>query len=147
MVLCISLLRLPNSLSKTSLTFSTQNKKHLRPLLENLILVGDLNSRSACVNEIVIPDEDFTVVKSDDILENDPYLEVLKHTSLTLSRTSQDKTVNCMGRLLIDNCIRNNLVILNGRSFDDANHGKFTCDESSVLCYLLTICVVKSFNV
>ena len=90
---------------------------------------------------------DFTAVNSDDILENDPYLEVLKHTSFTLSRTSQDKTVNCMGRLLIDNCIRNNLVILNGRSFDDANHGKFTCDESSVLCYLLTICVVKSFNV
>jgi len=68
------------------LTFSTQNKKHIRPLLENLILVADLNSRSACVNEIVIPDEDFTVVKSDDILENDPYLEILKHTSFTLER-------------------------------------------------------------
>ena len=29
---------------------------------------------------------------------------------------SQDKTINRMGRLLIYNCIRNNLVILNGRS-------------------------------
>ena len=41
-----------------------------------------------------------------------------------------------MGRLLIDNCIRNNLVILNGRSFDDANHGKFMCDKSSVVDYV-----------
>ena len=40
-----------------------------------------------------------------------------------------------MGRLLIDNCIRNNLI-LNGRSFDDANHGKFMCDESSVVDYV-----------
>ena len=80
---------------------------------------------------------DFTAVKSDDILENDPYLEVLKHTSFTLSRTSQDKTVNRTGIILIDNCIRNNLVIINGRSFDDANHGRFTCDESSVVDYII----------
>ena len=84
---------------------------------------------------MVIPGEaifDFTAVNSDDILEN---IEV--HTSFTLSRTSQDKTVNRTGIILIDNCIRNNLVILNGRSFDDANHGRFTCDESSVVDYII----------
>ena len=45
----------------------------------------------------------FTAVNSDDILENDPYLEVIKATSFTQSRAYQDKTVNRIGRLLIDN--------------------------------------------
>ena len=43
-----------------------------------------------------------------------------------------------MGSLvLIDHCRANNLVILNGRAFNDSNTGKFTCAESSVVDYVV----------
>ena len=42
-----------------------------------------------------------------------------------------------MGRVLIDHCKANNLVILNGRAFNDSNTGKFTCAESSAVDYVV----------
>ena len=107
----------------------------------NVLLMGDFNARTATVDDIAIPDThifDFIDVGDSHIIDDDSFSEIYKSNNINISRKSQDTTVNRLGSLvLIDHCRANNLVILNGRAFNDSNTGKFTCAESSVVDYVV----------
>ena len=49
----------------------------------------------------------------------------------------QDKTSNRQGRVRINVCKTNVLLILKGRAFDDKNIGNFTCRNASVVDYTI----------
>ena len=107
----------------------------------NVLLLGDSNARTALLDDLVGQNGnlfDFIHTDSTEIFETDAFSEIQNSNNFTINRRSKDKTVNCMCRALIDHCKSNDLIILNGRSFNDAPEGKFTCQESSVVDYILS---------
>ena len=60
---------------------------------------------------------------------------VLNQFALAKIRTSQDKTINNEGNMLIDTCKSNNLFILNGRCGSDKNVGAMTFRNQSIIDY------------
>lgn len=67
-----------------------------------VLLMGDFNARTATLNDITIPDNnifDFTAVESTSIFDADPIAEIQKNVNFTVTRSSQDKSTNKMGRV------------------------------------------------
>lgn len=61
----------------------------------------------------------------------------LEIQNFNADRKSQDNNANRLDRVQIGHCKGNNMMILNGRCFNDSITGKFTCDETSVIDYIL----------
>ena len=96
----------------------------------DLILIGDLNSRTGCIEEYII----------DDSNDHMPVPNIYTDTEYTFVRNSLDDKVNGYGRRFLDVCRSLPLRILNGRKIGDFL-GNLTCYNqrgSSVVDYCAT---------
>lgn len=88
-----------------------------------VLILGDLNARTATLDDVICRDEiifDNLNIDSSQLADNDAYLEIQKHPLFNIQRKSQDQNCNRMGRILTEHCKSNNLVILNGRCYNDS---------------------------
>ena len=107
-------------------SFSRSNDNDILDLLErdvtnfskhgDLIIMGDLNARTSCENEIILNDSSEFLP---DYLNYQPDISIPK-------RFNQDLELNNRGKDLIDLCTTASLRILNGRKPGDSL-GHFTC--------------------
>ena len=90
-------------------------------------MLGDFNSRTGILDEL---------------LDTNEYVDALSETTSTLfdipKRSSQDHVKNQTGIELIELCRTNGYVIVNGRVGKDADIGKVTCKNVSVVDYAIT---------
>ena len=98
----------------------------LSPLGE-IMLMGDLNSRTYGLIDFSPPDENEFDLDSDD---KNLTLNDLQENDLSLERASQDKGTNEYGHTLTALCRAASLLILNGRFSRDKNVGKITYLET-----------------
>ena len=92
-------------------------------------MMGDLNARTATVNDFIVND-------TDEFIDTDPDYLIDKQIE---ERMSQDNIINSRGRQLIDTCVQSRLRILNGGCVGDSG-GYFTCHKSngsSVVDYMI----------
>ena len=93
------------------------------------IFFGDFNARTGTMQDYIgTHDNDIDLVSMEELIEQ---FQIQKQ------RTSQDNYINPFGSKLIDFCMTNSVLILNGRIGDDAQIGKMTCKEASVVDYNL----------
>ena len=90
---------------------------------------GDNNSRTGLLNDFISESDENGYVPMCDIIDD---LEIVN------VRYSQDLFVNSFGKDFIDFCVRQSLLIANGRLGEDKGVGKFTCKDASVVDYLVT---------
>ena len=90
--------------------------------IENICVLGDLNSRIGHVNETLI-----TNTFTDDDDSDDCFVP----------RVSQDNVINNMGNELISFCRTSDMLIVNGRVGTDAGVGRTTCKNVSVVDYAI----------
>ena len=93
----------------------------------DVIILGDMNSRTSCIREYLPNDSN----------EHVPAPPLYVDTEATFVRNSFDKVVNSYGRKFLDICKSVPLRILNGRKLGDLL-GNFTCQNprgSSVVDY------------
>ena len=91
---------------------------------EHICLLGDLNSRSGNLDDVLISNyhSDIGVELNDIQLPN---------------RISKDLQTNTMGYELISYCKANQVAIVNGRLGDDKGVGNLTCKDASVVDYII----------
>ena len=99
-----------------------------------IILLGDFNARTKCLNDFFEYDkynfDSFNSPGDSEVrLENQELLESLGF--------SQDKENHNNGYKLVELCENTGILIVNGRVGNDANIGKFTCKNVSVIDYAL----------
>ena len=100
--------------------------------------MGDFNARIGLLSEFLSVDNfiyDQIGLIPSDVLDIDLNQSIA--CKISLSRSSQDRSVNRLGTRLIELCKSNELIILNGRIFSDRNIGKFTCKDLSVVDYVI----------
>ena len=104
-----------------------------------VILLGDVNARTADIEDICnIDDEVLNSVQIDaDVVFNVTFNRELINKDISYKRVSKDKTSTRLGRVLINFCKINDLLIVNGREFDDKNIGNFTYRNASVVDYTI----------
>jgi hypothetical protein len=94
-----------------------------------IIIAGDLNARTATISDFIIRDDDKYIPMFDEYPIDDN----------TITRNSQDVTIDERGKQLVDICTSAQLRILNGRKLGDSI-GHFTCHKwngSSVVDYII----------
>jgi hypothetical protein len=109
-------------------------------------LMGDFNARSGALSDIV----DFNEFLSDSVGlcdKNNQFLssEDLDNLGIKAQRTTSDSEVNRNGKKLLELCHVAKLLIVNGRVGQDANYGKTTCAEVSVIDYMIGSPVLFSY--
>ena len=100
---------------------------------ESVILTGDFNARTGEMNDFL---------DRDDILDDTggdiTIIEQMKLHNINIKRKTMDRITNNFGHKLIDFCISQELLLLNGRKDFDAGIGKVTCRNISVVDYVIT---------
>ena len=99
------------------------------PAEANIIICGDLNSRTGNLSESIRHDDNRHI----------PLPELLPCDTYVKERLSEDRITNARGKQLLDFCLSTQLKILNGRKLGDSL-GYFTCHKyngSSVADYML----------
>jgi hypothetical protein len=103
-------------------------------------MFGDFNARTKNLSDLV--DLDVNLLDS---LELPDYIKnkineekLLDDLGVSLNRISQDSTVNNYGLRLLELCRNLGLYLLNGRADCDEGIGRYTCDERSVVDYILS---------
>ena len=64
--------------------------------------------------------------------------DVMRLFNINEERRSQDRETNNLGHKLIDFCIGQEMLLLNGRKDEDTGIGKVTCKGVSVVDYVIT---------
>lgn len=107
--------------------------------IENVILFGDFNSRTACLDDFVIVDDFISRQQNDDTLysESMQVLDCLLKCNLPINRRSADPVTNAYGKQLIEFCQSNDLFIINGRLGQDFIDPKLTCKDRSTIDYFI----------
>ena len=92
--------------------------------------MGDLSTKTGI---------DFLVSSKYDNCQPDDELEMLTLSCLNIQekRVSVDKVVNTYGNRLLELCKSANMYIVNGQFDNDALQGKATCDNVSVVDYVI----------
>ncbi|CAG2212881.1 unnamed protein product [Mytilus edulis] len=130
------------------------NIKNIESL--NCIIFGDFNAKTGSLPDYIIPDENlvdiFEFNSDEDILSYMFDYENLPRNSIPLHRvTSCNCAPNNYGHKLLNVCKRNNMYIANSRVGNDKGIGKKTCNDTSVIDYLLLSSnlfpVVKEFDI
>ena len=105
---------------------------------KNTIIGGDMNSRTGTLKDYLpYRNNDEQDDEITNIYINSTY-EFFDYHKINRDRSSQDKErPNNYGHKLIDFCINNNFIIINGRTKQDENIGKVTCKGTSVVDYIL----------
>ena len=101
-----------------------------------LMIIGDFNSRTGTLNEIMLLDNDDIVLDSSYFKYPD-VLNTLKYLNMPIKRSNVDKSTNHNGNNLVDLCKVQELVIVNGRIGADKNIGRTTCDDISTIDYVI----------
>ena len=108
---------------------------------KNLVLMGDfLNARTSAMTDITETDSDIYShidIDPDEVFSTDSAYEIGK-LGFNSKRKSEDKISNKYGKTLLDICKYHDLIILNGRAFNDKNIGKATCKNSSFVDYVIS---------
>ncbi|KAK3098699.1 hypothetical protein FSP39_022200 [Pinctada imbricata] len=110
----------------------------IKSLSDNVIIMGDFNSRTSTHSDIVYSDDFLCnqVGIDDELLEELNYVKLLIDAQIiSYDRCNEDKVLNNYGRKLIDFCKSNNVVILNGRFGEDRMVGKVTCKDVRITSY------------
>ncbi len=123
-----------NDLTDDILTFQTRGQ---------VILSGDFNGRTQSESGIYVPNnvhlEDDGVIIDDSPIDINEFVN--NNFAYTISRVSCDKVrPDITGQNILDMCIGCNLLLMNGRSYDDKGTGKYTCHQpggKSVVDYLI----------
>lgn len=100
---------------------------------KHVILAGDFNARTGTRTEI------HSVLHESMDRFNEIFEESQSEFNLTLEsieRNNVDKIQNCYGKLLLEMCKSNNLLIVNGRLGDNIS-GKVTCKGTSTVDYFI----------
>lgn len=107
---------------------------------ENVLLLGDFNSRTSALQDFVQLDEFICDRYGNDDLyrENLNIFRYFDAYDVQLLRKNTDSSSNVYGKQLIEFCKNNNIFILNGRIGPDAISPKLTCKNSSTVDYVLS---------
>ena len=101
------------------------------------MLIGDFNSRTGTLNEIMIQESDNIVFDTTHFKYPD-VIDILKSLNMPIDRSTKDnRKTNVNGRDLIEMCKLHELCIINGRMGKDKGIGSFTCDDKSLIDYAL----------
>ena len=100
------------------------------------MLIGDFNSRTGTLNEIMMSESDDIIFDSSNFKYPD-VLDILKSLNIPFERSSKDRIKNNNGRNLIDMCKCQELCIVNGRMGTDKGIGCTTYDDKTVIDYVL----------
>ncbi|KAK6169805.1 hypothetical protein SNE40_020788 [Patella caerulea] len=103
-------------------------------------LLGDVNSRTGQLQDTVTPNTSNHTVYNhldDYMIDNSDLADHLKSNGCPIMRTSKDTIINRYGERLIEMCLNLGICIANGRSGKDTNVGNYTCDEKSVVDYMI----------
>ena len=104
-----------------------------------VVLVGYMNARTADAQDYTEADPflfDYFDLDNE-LLEHFNQSNVYASCNLLQNRKSLDTQQNKSGENLLSVCKSNNLIILNGRSGNDAGIGKFTFKDCSVIDYAI----------
>ncbi|CAG2247210.1 unnamed protein product [Mytilus edulis] len=109
---------------------------------EKVALVGDFNSRTRKLSDIVEIDEHlFEILDIDNEVTNDQNFmlyNLMTEKGIPTERFSLDNTrVNKYGKKLVELCKRCSICIANGRIGKDKCIGKTTCKDASLVDYLI----------
>ena len=106
----------------------------------DLLLLGDYNSRSGISHDYTITDEFLSRLHNDNFLqaESAQILSKLEEYGVPLERRSADSTPNTYGLQLLEICKSNDLFILNGRPGTDRQNPKPTCKDRSTIDYCIS---------
>lgn len=103
-------------------------------------LTGDFNSKTGTLNDYIEPDDsilDLFDIDTDLYDYMYDFQNLLNH-KISLKRVSKCKgRTNNYGHKLLEVCKRNNLYIANSRIGSDANIGERTCNDATVVDYLI----------
>lgn len=103
-------------------------------------LLGDFNARTKNLTDLADIDVDqLESLNIPDYVKCKMAEEkILDDLGFSLQRVSQDPSVNNYGLRLVELCKNLGLYFLNGRVDTDEGIGKFTCDERSVVDYIIS---------
>ena len=105
----------------------------------SVLIFGDLNSRTKHLQDYVTPDNEvFENINMQDLFDKlQSELSCFeKNSNFRLHRQNSDTGVNNYGYRLIDFCIDNDLLIINGRG--NSNSSNVTCKNVSTVDYFLS---------
>ena len=107
---------------------------------ENVILFGDLNSRTGKRPDFVIVDHFISDQYDNGVLYNESMhtIQCLHKSKATLERDSVDLTTNVYGLQLLEFCKSNDFFILNGKLGQDSMAPKLTCKDCSTVDYFIS---------
>ena len=115
-----------------SLNISTIKGKFDLPVM----LIGDLNSRTGQLNEIMLLDIQDEIL--DERTFTQPYVvDILKSLNIPVKRCNLDTKINNNGRKLVEMCKIHELCLMNGRVGSDKNVGGLTCADKSAIDYIM----------
>ena len=106
-----------------------------------ILLVGDFNARTRTLDDFIEFDDTLleqVTISADQIsTETNENLIKLKNANIPLKRSSQDCAKNSHGDKLIDLCCNCDIFIMNGRIGADKDIGRTTCQDKSLIDYVI----------
>ena len=103
--------------NRSSFTELEETLLHIN--LDNVFIMGDLNARTGDSSDYI-----WDTAALDNVLDDVSTTELMKMYNIQQDRRSQDVGKNNFGHALIDFCISQRLLIVNGRVGRDADLGK-----------------------
>ena len=100
--------------------------------LDNVFIIGDLNARTGDSSDYI-----WDTTARDNVLDDVGTTELMKMYNVQQDRRSQDVGKNNFGHALIDFCFSQRLLIVYVRAGRDADLGKLTCKNSSLVDYVI----------
>ena len=96
----------------------------------HILLTGDFNARTGDLTDFLWND-------NEDLTGDENMSDIIDVLGIQKKRLNSDKVYNQFGCDLVDFCISQGLLIMNGRTGKDKNIGKPTCKGVSVVDYFL----------
>ena len=107
------------------------------PSSDQIVLMGDFNSRVGEKDNFCLVDEHLH--NEFGLLEDESYelANRFAQSNISVKRLNSDKNTNYYGNQMIEFCQATNLLILNGRTGDNAQDSMFTCKDKTTIDYFL----------
>lgn len=114
---------------------------------DNILLMGDFNSRTSDKNDYIESDEYISKLFTDEemLFESSHAIYSLNKINFPLKRNTLDKKLNRYGRQFLDFCAANDIFILNDRIEGDKYFPSFTCKGCSTVDYFACSVGLKQF--
>eukprot|EP00916_Digyalum_oweni_P023534 GHVL01039036.1.p1 GENE.GHVL01039036.1~~GHVL01039036.1.p1 ORF type:complete len:193 (+),score=26.36 GHVL01039036.1:261-839(+) len=95
-------------------------------------MIGDFNARSGYARDYL---EDCAIMN--ELTDEVSTVQMMDMFGIIKERCSMDHVMNNFGRSFIDFCISQRLLVVNGRMGEDARLGRVTCNNVSLVDYVL----------